>query len=152
MTKPKQKQVFTSRRMSRIQTLQLLFESDLRDSYNQEDDNNISTEFTNLLITGIKKNIIDIDKNIKKYAPDWPINQMPIIDKNILRVAIYEIIYEDSGFVQLKTFNDKGEEVYEKTKVNPGKVFNQSPKNSTKVKIGRKINLWIVSDSINANN
>ena len=85
MTKPKQKQVFTSRRMSRIQTLQLLFESDLRDSYNQEDDNNISTEFTNLLITGIKKNIIDIDKNIKKYAPDWPINQMPIIDKNIRR-------------------------------------------------------------------
>ena len=96
MTKPKQKQVFTSRRMSRIQTLQLLFESDLRDSYNQEDDNNISTEFTNLLITGIKKNIIDIDKNIKKYAPDWPINQMPIIDKNILRVAIYEIIYKDA--------------------------------------------------------
>ena len=96
MTKSKQKQVFTSRRMSRIQTLQLLFESDLRDSYNQEDDNNISTEFTNLLITGIKKNIIDIDKNIKKYAPDWPINQMPIIDKNILRVAIYEIIYEDA--------------------------------------------------------
>ena len=82
--------------MSRIQTLQLLFESDLRDSYNQEDDNNISTEFTNLLITGIKKNIIDIDKNIKKYAPDWPINQMPIIDKNILRVAIYEIIYKDA--------------------------------------------------------
>lgn len=96
MTKPKQKQVFTSRRMSRIQTLQLLFESDLRDSYNEEDDNNISTEFTNLLITGIKKNIIDIDKNIKKYAPDWPINQMPIIDKNILRVAIYEIIYKDA--------------------------------------------------------
>ena len=96
MTKPKQKQVFTSRRMSRIQTLQLLFESDLRDSYNEEDDNNISTEFTNLLITGIKKNIIDIDENIKKYAPDWPINQMPIIDKNILRVAIYEIIYEDA--------------------------------------------------------
>ena len=96
MTKPKQKQVFTSRRMSRIQTLQLLFESDLRDSYNEEDDNNISTGFTNLLITGIKKNIIDIDKNIKKYAPDWPINQMPIIDKNILRVAIYEIIYKDA--------------------------------------------------------
>ena len=96
MTKPKQKQVFTSRRMSRIQTLQLLFESDLRDSYNQEDDNNISTEFTNLLITGIKKNIIDIDKNKKKYAPDRPINQMPIIDKNILRVAIYEIIYKDA--------------------------------------------------------
>ena len=63
-----------------------------------------------------------------------------------------KIIYEDSGFVQLKTFNDKGEEVYEKTKVNPGKVFSQSPKNSTKVKIGRKMNLWIVSDSINANN
>ena len=48
------------------------------------------------MITVIKKNIIDIDKNIKKYAPDWPINQMPIIDKNILRVAIYEIIYKDA--------------------------------------------------------
>ena len=38
----------------------------------------------------------DVATNIKKYAPDWPINQMPIIDKNILRVAIYEIIYKDA--------------------------------------------------------
>ena len=95
MHKPKQKQEFTSRRMSRIQAVQLLYESDLRDSYNQED-NNISSEFTAILITGIKKHIVNIDENIKKYAPDWPISQMPIIDKNILRVAIYEIIYENA--------------------------------------------------------
>lgn len=96
MTKSKQKQFFSNRRISRIQAVQLLYEADIRGSYNQEDRSEISSEFTELLITGIKDNIVNIDNNIKKYAPDWPINQMPAIDRNILRIAIYEIIFEGS--------------------------------------------------------
>ena len=96
MTKSKQKQFFSNRRISRIQAVQLLYEADIRGSYNQQDRSEISSEFTKLLITGIKDNIVNIDNNIKKYAPDWPINQMPAIDRNILRIAIYEIIFEGS--------------------------------------------------------
>ena len=96
MTKSKQKQFFSNRRISRIQAVQLLYEADIRGSYNQQDHSETSSEFTELLIIGIKNNIVNIDNNIKKYAPDWPINQMPAIDRNILRIAIYEIMFEGS--------------------------------------------------------
>ena len=44
-----------------------------------------------------------------------------------------------------KILDDEGNEIFEKVWVNPGKVFRQSPIKSTKVKIGRRINLWIVT-------
>ena len=47
------------------------------------------------------------------------------------------IIYQDSGY-----YNNK---ILDEVWVNPGKVFRQSPIKSTKVKIGRRINLWIVT-------
>ncbi len=43
---------------------------------------------------GVVKNINEIDKMITKYAPQWPIKQMKLVDLQILRIAIYE------GFVE----------------------------------------------------
>ena len=54
------------------------------------------------------------------------------------------IIYQDSGYYNNKILDEEGNEIFEKVWVNPGKVFRQSPIKSTKVKIGRRINLWIV--------
>ena len=54
------------------------------------------------------------------------------------------IIYQDSGYYNNKILDDEGNEIFEKVWVNPGKVFRQSPIKSTKVKIGRRINLWII--------
>ena len=96
MPKSKQKQLFTNRRMSRIQAVQILYESDLRGYYNLDDNMDTSTEFTRSLVKGINENITVIDKAIMEYAPEWPMDQMPVIDRNILRIAIYEIITEDS--------------------------------------------------------
>ncbi len=59
------------------------------------------------------------------------------------------IIYEDSGYFYNKNLDEEGNEIFEKFWVEPGKVFRQSPLKSTKVRIGRKINLWIVSDAKN---
>ena len=59
------------------------------------------------------------------------------------------IIYEDSGYFYNKNLDEEGNEILEKFWVEPGKVFRQSPENSTKVRIGRKVNLWIVSDAKN---
>ena len=67
-------------------------------------------------------------------------------------LKIGNIVYEDSGFVYVKSQNIEGEEEPIKTKINPGKVFKQSPDNQTKVSIGRKINLWLVSEIDNENN
>ena len=55
------------------------------------------------------------------------------------------IIYQDSGFYFNKTIDEEGNDIYEKSYVDPGKVFKQSPSKSTRVRIGRRINLWIVS-------
>tara|TARA_Y100000739_G_C20610094_1_gene468046 strand:+ start:3102 stop:3917 length:816 start_codon:yes stop_codon:yes gene_type:complete len=55
------------------------------------------------------------------------------------------IIYQDSGYYNNKILDEEGNEIFEKVWVNPGKVFRQSPIKSTKVKIGRRINLWIVT-------
>ena len=56
------------------------------------------------------------------------------------------IIYEDSGYFFNKILDEEGNEIFEKFWVEPGNVYKQYPEKSTKVKIGRRVNLWIVSD------
>ncbi len=45
------------------------------------------------LIKGVEKNIPEIDKIIVKTAPEWPLDQITIIDRNILRLGIYELMF-----------------------------------------------------------
>jgi len=46
--------------------------------------------FVRELITGVLKHKADLDDMIQKYAPEWPIDQMAVIDRNVLRMAIFE--------------------------------------------------------------
>lgn len=50
-------------------------------------------EFADALGQGIIKNIDKLDALTTKFAPDWPIDQMASIDRNILRIAIYELLF-----------------------------------------------------------
>ena len=43
------------------------------------------------VITGVLANREEIDAIISKFAPSWPINQIAIVDRNILRMAVYEM-------------------------------------------------------------
>lgn len=45
------------------------------------------------LIRGVEKNIPEIDKIIVQTAPEWPIEQITVIDRNILRLGIYELMF-----------------------------------------------------------
>lgn len=47
------------------------------------------------LIKNIVLNLEKIDKYISKYAPEWPIDQITVVDRNILRVGIYELIFNE---------------------------------------------------------
>jgi len=49
--------------------------------------------FTNELIDGMFKNMKKIDSIIKRLAPEWPLEQVTIIDRNILRIGIFELMY-----------------------------------------------------------
>lgn len=48
--------------------------------------------FLHDLVAGVIKNRGALDRLIQEFAPEWPVDQMAIIDRNILRMAIYELV------------------------------------------------------------
>lgn len=49
-------------------------------------------EFARGLAFGVISHLRRLDKLISQYAPEWPVQQIAIIDRNVLRIAIYEIM------------------------------------------------------------
>ncbi len=92
-----------NRHLSRTIAMQSLYEWDFRpesDPYQIAHRNtervgeDADIEFINKLIEGVIKHQPDIDTAISKAAPEWPIEQISVVDKTVLRVAIYELLYE----------------------------------------------------------
>ena len=93
-----------ARRKARIAALQALYELDCtkhkaeealarlraRKTLAQE-----ALSFSEKLVKGVLQNKSEIDALIKKFAPAFPPEQMSIIDRNILRLAIFEILFND---------------------------------------------------------
>lgn len=50
-------------------------------------------EFTFQLIEGIENHLTEIDEMIIKHAPEWPIEQISPVDKNVLRIGVYELSF-----------------------------------------------------------
>lgn len=48
------------------------------------------SEFARQIIFGVLPRITDLDQLIAKYAPEWPFDQVAAIDRNILRIALWE--------------------------------------------------------------
>ncbi len=44
---------------------------------------------------GVEKNLSKLDKIIEKAAPKWPVDQVTIIDRNVLRIGLFELLYTD---------------------------------------------------------
>ncbi len=45
------------------------------------------------LVNGVRDHLSQIDKVIEKAAPEWPIDQITIVDRNVLRIGLYELLY-----------------------------------------------------------
>jgi len=54
------------------------------------------------LANGVVKHLPEIDKIIEKAAPEWPITQIAIIDRNVLRIGLYELLYANKEEVPPK--------------------------------------------------
>jgi len=54
-----------------------------------------NTAFTRELVSGVIQNKQKIDDNIQRFAPAWPVEQIPVVDRNILRLAIFEILLDN---------------------------------------------------------
>lgn len=93
-----------NRHLARTIAMQSLYEWDFREKgepieiarrnigvYEDKTDD----DFVFNLIRGVLANLSLIDKKIAQAAPEWPLEQVAAIDKNILRIAIYELFYSD---------------------------------------------------------
>jgi N utilization substance protein B len=52
--------------------------------------------YADLLARGVKEHLPELDKHISELAQDWPVDRQPAVDRNILRIAMFEIEYVDS--------------------------------------------------------
>jgi N utilization substance protein B len=50
--------------------------------------------FARELVLGVHNHKPELDSLIERYAPEWPVDQIAIIDRNILRIAMYEILFD----------------------------------------------------------
>ncbi|RJO61751.1 MAG: transcription antitermination factor NusB [Dehalococcoidia bacterium] len=92
------------RRKARELALQALFEIDLAGHASNEvmsraiETGNLSPEgaaFARELLEGVVQNREKIDEQIRHFAPAWPLDQMATVDRNILRLAIYELLHNN---------------------------------------------------------
>ena len=54
-----------------------------------------NADFAREMVDGVVTNIEQIDAKIRGFAPAWPLDQIPTIDRNILRLAIFEILLDN---------------------------------------------------------
>lgn len=94
------------RRTARTVALQSLFAADVmyasagsaRNSspdydWMDEELEGFTMELAGRLHQGVCDHCPDIDRLIGRYAPAWPVPQLPIVDRNILRIAIFELLH-----------------------------------------------------------
>ena len=92
------------RRKARSIALQALYEIDSVQHDPEETLKNLQAEaklseenfgFARELVEGVVRYKEKLDAQIRRYAPAWPIGQIAVIDRNILRLAIFEIIIDN---------------------------------------------------------
>jgi transcription antitermination protein NusB len=92
-----------SRHLSRERALQILFQYDIHgkpgvwldEFWNQCKADDDAKAFAERLVEGVLAHKKDLDSLIGKYATNWKISRMQIVDRNILRIGAYELLWLD---------------------------------------------------------
>jgi N utilization substance protein B len=99
-----------SRHKAREQALQVLFQWDARKHSAHEsieafygslssEDGEVRTKrdaFLEQLVNGTVAKIVEIDEQITRHAEHWRLERMPAVDRNILRLAVFELLHTDT--------------------------------------------------------
>ncbi len=92
-----------ARRKARKRALEVLYEADLRnlppsqvlvsylDRLEQQRPDHL--DYAISLVEGVAKHLDRIDELIASYAEGWTIDRMPVVDRNLARIAVYELLY-----------------------------------------------------------
>lgn len=103
-----------SRHLSRSIAMQSLYEWDFlgkkQDSLKSIVERNLEEfgpgledkDFVKRIVGGVVSHLKDIDEIITKAAPEWPLDQITIVDRNVLRIGLFELLYEDKEEVPPK--------------------------------------------------
>ena len=94
-----------SRHQLRLLAVQILYEWDfyqhnperLKRIFSDNAQNQVTDEedlkFLQSLISGIEEHLSSLDKILQKAAPQWSLERMNLVDRNILRLGLYELLY-----------------------------------------------------------
>jgi N utilization substance protein B len=90
------------RTRARRQALQILYQRDITGDtvsrilglkiYSVEDGE--PDEYCRELVAGVEKYLAGLDEEIGEVSENWAVSRMPLVDRNILRIATYEILYD----------------------------------------------------------
>ncbi len=115
----------STRRRAREIVLQLLYEADINDSREAESARRFIrsrmqgrkalTDFACQLLQGTLEHRSEIDQRLGKLATNWTLPRMPVVDRNVLRLGAFEILYGDTpgrvavneSIVLAKRYGDK---------------------------------------------
>lgn len=91
----------SARSKARKRALDVLFEADLRKSdptetlrQRREQADPPIGEYADVLVAGVVQNRARIDDLIATYSAGWDLDRMPAVDRNIARIAIFEIVFD----------------------------------------------------------
>lgn len=96
----------TTRRRAREIVLQVLFEEDLHPMRDEQiamdflfkrlSYNDSLIDFAKELLVGVRAHRAEIDKLLSKYSANWSIKRMATSDRNVMRIAAYEMLYGET--------------------------------------------------------
>ncbi len=87
----------SARSKARKRALDAIFQADLTNNpiVEIQDDTEIEDKkYSDILINGIKEHQVQIDSMISDSLTNWTIDRIPRVDRNILRVAVYELLFQ----------------------------------------------------------
>ena len=91
-----------ARSKARIRAVEILFEAEQRDetiqaALNRRRDNSTSkiNPYTVDILEGFHDRAEDIDEFLETYSQGWTLDRMPAVDRNVLRVGAWELLYND---------------------------------------------------------
>ncbi|HZX03596.1 transcription antitermination factor NusB [Kribbella sp.] len=92
----------SARSKARKRALDVLFESEVRGlpvggtlADRVADNDPPVNEFTVALVEGVAKHVEQIDELLETHSVGWTLDRMPAVDRNILRIGAYELLYDD---------------------------------------------------------
>lgn len=89
----------SARRKARKRALDFLYEADIRGAAaltllaDRPAEELSQGDYVRELLVGVEEHLIKIDELITTYAQGWDMDRMPAIDRNILRIALFEILW-----------------------------------------------------------